>query len=87
VSQNDGTLMSADYIAKYPALTFASGPTNSLRGAAMLSQISDAIVVDIGGTTSDFATKLGQLLRNHNGTIDAIESELISLFANTQYCR
>jgi len=35
--------------------------------------------------TISFATKLGQLLRNHNGTIDAIESELSSLFANTQY--
>ena len=34
-------------------LTFASGPTNSMRGAAFLSGVSDAIVVDIGGTTSD----------------------------------
>ena len=34
-------------------LTFASGPTNSIRGAAFLSGVSDAIVVDIGGTTSD----------------------------------
>ncbi len=34
-------------------LTFASGPTNSMRGAAFLSGVGEAIVVDIGGTTSD----------------------------------
>lgn len=33
--------------------TFASGPTNSMRGAAFLSGVQDAIVVDIGGTTTD----------------------------------
>ena len=34
-------------------LTFASGPTNSMRGAAFLSGLRDAIVVDVGGTTTD----------------------------------
>lgn len=53
LSQNDGTLMDADYAARYPVLTFASGPTNSMRGAAFLSGLSDAIVLDIGGTTTD----------------------------------
>ncbi len=45
--------MSVDYAVKYPIFTVACGPTNSLRGASYLSQLSDAIVVDIGGTTSD----------------------------------
>lgn len=53
VSQNDGTLMSADDVERLPVLTFASGPTNSMRGASFLSGLNDAIVVDIGGTTSD----------------------------------
>ena len=53
VSQNDGTLMSAAFAAEFPALTFASGPTNSLRGASLLTNLDDAVVVDIGGTTSD----------------------------------
>jgi len=53
ISQNDGTLMSAEFVEKYPVLTFASGPTNSMRGAAFLSGLKDAVVVDIGGTTSD----------------------------------
>lgn len=38
---------------KFPVLTFSSGPTNSMRGAAFLSGLFDAIVVDIGGTTTD----------------------------------
>ncbi len=53
VSQNDGTLMEADFARRYPALTFASGPTNSIRGASKLTGLDNAIVVDIGGTTSD----------------------------------
>ncbi len=59
LSQNDGTLMSAEYAEKYPVLTFASGPTNSMRGAAFLSGAKEAMVVDLGGTTSD----VGMLLR------------------------
>ncbi|MBY5393890.1 hydantoinase/oxoprolinase family protein [Rhizobium leguminosarum] len=53
ISQNDGTLMVPDYVERYPVLTFASGPTNSMRGAAMLAGEKEAMVVDIGGTTSD----------------------------------
>ncbi|MHB8776133.1 MAG: hydantoinase/oxoprolinase family protein [Anaerolineales bacterium] len=53
LAQNDGTLMSADFAEKFPVFTFASGPTNSMRGAAFLSGLQEAIVVDIGGTTTD----------------------------------
>jgi N-methylhydantoinase A/oxoprolinase/acetone carboxylase beta subunit len=53
LTQNDGTLMDASFAEKFPVLTFASGPTNSMRGAAFLSGVDEAIVVDIGGTTSD----------------------------------
>ncbi len=38
---------------QYPVLTFSSGPTNSMRGAVFLSGLRNAIVVDIGGTTTD----------------------------------
>lgn len=53
VSQNDGTLATMDFIERYPVTTFTSGPTNSMRGAAFLSGLADAIVIDIGGTTTD----------------------------------
>ena len=45
--------MSVDYAQRYPVATFASGPTNSMRGAAFLSGRLDCAVVDVGGTTSD----------------------------------
>ena len=53
LGQNDGTLMSVDYAQRYPILTIACGPTNSIRGASFLARESDAIVVDVGGTTTD----------------------------------
>jgi len=45
--------MGAEYTEQYPVLTFASGPTNSMRGAAFLSGLREAIVIDIGSTTTD----------------------------------
>lgn len=53
LSQNDGTLMDVEFARRYPVATFASGATNSMRGAAVLSGLSDCVVVDVGGTTSD----------------------------------
>jgi N-methylhydantoinase A/oxoprolinase/acetone carboxylase beta subunit len=53
LTQNDGTLMPAARAEKFPILTVASGPTNSMRGAAFLSKLKEAVVVDIGGTTTD----------------------------------
>ena len=59
LTQNDGTLMEAALAERFPVLTFASGPTNSMRGAAFLSALSDALVVDIGGTTADLGSLSG----------------------------
>jgi len=59
ISQNDGTLMDAGRARQYPVLTFASGPTNSMRGAAYLTGLKDAIVVDVGGTTADIGVLRG----------------------------
>lgn len=53
LSQNDGTLMTMDYARRYPILTVACGPTNSIRGASYLSRLDNAIVIDVGGTTTD----------------------------------
>eukprot|EP00698_Gefionella_okellyi_P025354 TRINITY_DN9247_c0_g2_i1.p1 TRINITY_DN9247_c0_g2~~TRINITY_DN9247_c0_g2_i1.p1 ORF type:complete len:947 (+),score=217.66 TRINITY_DN9247_c0_g2_i1:400-2841(+) len=53
LTQNDGTLISAAEAVRFPILTFGSGPTNSMRGAAFLAKQQDAIVIDVGGTTTD----------------------------------
>ena len=57
ITQNDGTVVEAHQARRLPVYSFASGATNSMRGAAYLSGLSDAMVVDVGGTTTD----VGQL--------------------------
>jgi N-methylhydantoinase A/oxoprolinase/acetone carboxylase beta subunit len=59
LTQNDGTVMKAAAAAAFPVVSFASGATNSMRGAAFLSGLADAMVVDVGGTSTD----IGQLRR------------------------
>ena len=53
LSQNDGTLMTMEHARRYPILTVACGPTNSIRGACYLSSVQNALVIDVGGTTPD----------------------------------
>jgi N-methylhydantoinase A/oxoprolinase/acetone carboxylase beta subunit len=53
ISQNDGTVMHGTQAAEAPIFAVASGPTNSMRGAAILGSAREAIVLDVGGTTTD----------------------------------
>ncbi|SMC04665.1 N-methylhydantoinase A/oxoprolinase/acetone carboxylase, beta subunit [Sulfobacillus thermosulfidooxidans DSM 9293] len=59
LAQNDGTLMAMDYALRFPILTVACGPTNSMRGAAYLSHVNDAVIIDVGGTSSDIGVIQG----------------------------
>lgn len=70
ITQNDGTLMSRKFVQSYPVLTFASGPTNSMRGAAFLSGETEAIVVDVGGTTTDVGALVKGFPRPASTTVD-----------------
>ncbi|MEU4513134.1 hydantoinase/oxoprolinase family protein [Nonomuraea wenchangensis] len=70
LSQNDGTLMDSEFTRRYPVRTFASGPTNSMRGAAFLAGLEDAAVVDIGGTTTDVGVLVGGYPRQASGEVD-----------------
>lgn len=69
ISQNDGTLMTAEHTKLYPVATFASGPTNSMRGAAFLSEVSNGAVVDIGGTTADIGVLVNGFPREASLTV------------------
>ena len=53
LTKNNGTLLGADDALRWPIFTFASGSTNSMIGAAYLSGIDNAIVIDVGGTSMD----------------------------------
>jgi N-methylhydantoinase A/oxoprolinase/acetone carboxylase beta subunit len=59
LTQNDGTVVQAAVATALPVMSFASGATNSMRGAAFLSGLADAMVIDVGGTSTD----VGQLRR------------------------
>ncbi|AQR73411.1 hydantoinase/oxoprolinase N-terminal domain-containing protein [Sphingomonas sp. LM7] len=70
ISQNDGTLISAQQAAAYPVLTIGSGPTNSMRGAAFLTGVRDAIVLDVGGTTTDVGVLANGFPRESSVAVD-----------------
>ncbi|CCB90472.1 putative Hydantoinase/oxoprolinase protein family [Waddlia chondrophila 2032/99] len=53
LTQNNGSVIDLKRAIEYPLLTVSSGPTNSFIGASRLAGLSDAIVVDIGGTSTD----------------------------------
>ena len=65
VVRGDGALISADQAREKPIETILSGPAASIVGARWLTDVSDALVSDIGGTTTDVA-----LLRNGRPLID-----------------
>lgn len=70
LGQNDGTLMTIDYAIKFPILTIACGPTNSIRGASYLSGLTDALVVDVGGTTTDIGVLIHSFPRESSLAVE-----------------
>ena len=73
LTQNDGTVMSADMAMALPVMSFASGATNSMRGAAFLSGIQDAMVVDVGGTSTDIGQLRHGFPREANSVVEVGE--------------
>lgn len=55
VVRGDGALISAAEARRAPIETILSGPAASIVGAAWLTGVKDALVSDIGGTTTDIA--------------------------------
>ncbi len=55
VVRGDGTLMSDEFAARTPVETIHSGPAASAIGGRFLSRLDDALVLDVGGTTTDIA--------------------------------
>lgn len=55
VVKGDGTLMPSSMARQRPVETILSGPAASAAGAKLLTGLKDAMVVDIGGTTTDTA--------------------------------
>ncbi|PYM54037.1 MAG: hydantoinase [Candidatus Rokuibacteriota bacterium] len=70
LTQNDGTVMRAAMAEAFPVYSFASGATNSMRGAAFLSRLADAVVVDVGGTTTDVGCLAHGFPREANSVVE-----------------
>lgn len=61
--QNNGTIIPVEEAIAFPIRTIAAGPTNSFIGAAKLANLSDAVVIDMGGTSTDIGVVQGGLPR------------------------
>ncbi|KAH7913302.1 hydantoinase, partial [Hygrophoropsis aurantiaca] len=84
ITSNEGTLLTCEQASRLPIRTFSSGPTNSMRGAAFLASLESeipkqsALVVDIGGTTTD----IGMLLPSGFPRQAAARHELCGVLLN-----
>ncbi len=64
VVRGDGALISAAMVRERPIETILSGPAASIVGARWLTGARDALVSDIGGTTTDVALLAGRPARD-----------------------
>ena len=71
VVRGDGALITQDQAREKPIETILSGPAASIVGARWLTGASDALIADIGGTTTDVA-----LLKNGRPTIDQMGAKV-----------
>jgi N-methylhydantoinase A/oxoprolinase/acetone carboxylase beta subunit len=68
VVRGDGTLMNDEFAARTPVETIHSGPAASAIGGKFLSKKDQALVLDVGGTTTDLALiKDGQVAISETG--------------------
>ena len=61
IMRSDGTMMSEEYAGKHPVETLLCGPAASVKGGNTVGQRQKAIVIDMGGTTTDIALIRGGL--------------------------
>jgi N-methylhydantoinase A/oxoprolinase/acetone carboxylase beta subunit len=59
IVKGDGSLMKAEIALEYPVETILSGPAASVVGAGFLTGLTDFVVADMGGTTTDIAVVSG----------------------------
>ncbi|QSS56068.1 hydantoinase [Histoplasma capsulatum var. duboisii H88] len=85
LTANTGHLLSFSEAVQFPIRIFSSGATNSIRGAAYLAgrcllDSDGAVVVDIGGTTTD----VGFLLRNGYPRLASSRTEIAGIKVNLE---
>ncbi|MEM9519158.1 MAG: hydantoinase/oxoprolinase family protein [Actinomycetota bacterium] len=82
IVRGNGSLVSVDFVKERPVETILSGPAASLVGAAHLAASNDAVISDIGGTTTDIAVVRdgvpnfgadGATVGGHRTMVEAVE--------------
>jgi len=63
VVKGDGSLACAEYVSAHPVEMIHSGPATSAIGGSYLAATESALVIDVGGTTTDLA------LTGHGGAL------------------
>jgi N-methylhydantoinase A/oxoprolinase/acetone carboxylase beta subunit len=95
VVKGDGTLMRAAYARQHPVETVLSGPAASIAGARYITDLEDATVVDVGGTTSDIGKLANRNVRIRKegaevGTwrthVQAIDMRTVGLGGDSEVC-
>ena len=94
IVQGDGSLVSVDVARLQPIQTVLSGPAASVVGAAYLTKAKDAIIADIGGTTTDIALLQdgnpgthpdGPVFSNYRMMINAVAVKTIGLGGDSEF--
>lgn len=82
VVRGDGSLVSAAFVRERPIETILSGPAASIVGAAHLTGLTEAIVADIGGTTTDIAVlRSGRPVVSERGAVVGGHATMVSAVA------
>ena len=63
IVRSDGSLMNESFTRLHPVETLLCGPAASALGGAYLAKESDALIIDIGGTTTDVAVIRKDILK------------------------
>ncbi len=91
--RGDGALVSAEFARRRPIETILSGPAASVVGAGTLTGEKDALVSDIGGTTTDIAiisngcprlNETGARVGGFSTMVEAVDIETIGLGGDSE---
>ncbi len=85
VVKGDGSLAGADYVAARPVEMIHSGPATSAIGGSYLSNTDAALVIDVGGTTTDLALtgRSGALTGQGEATVGEYRTGLRTIRAHS----
>jgi hypothetical protein len=96
IVKGDGSLMEEQEAVQRPVQTLFSGPAASLRGGVFLSRAGDAVVVDVGGTTTDIGRVRGGraplkaggiLINNRQIAVDGLDIATFGLAGDSRLRR